>query len=93
MIDYLIKNTLDNTTFTSPSGNVDKLELNEIGKESINDLKELLLKLSEHSRWEEEHKVRIITSEVFMKYHKGEFIPEKGYNYYSADGDLLFYSF
>ena len=93
MIDYLIKNTLDNTTFASPSGNVDKLELNEIGKESIDDLKEILLKLSEHSRWEEEHKVRIITSKEFTDFHLGKFIPEKGYNYYSTDGDLLFYSF
>lgn len=90
MIDTLVENVLDNTTFKSPSGNVDKLELNDIGKESINVLKEVLLVMSEHHRWEEKHKVRIINSKQFTDLHMGKWTPEEGYNYYSTDGDLLF---
>lgn len=92
MIDILVENVLENTTFKSPNGSVG-LELNDIGKESMNALKEVLLAMSEHYRWEEKHKVRIITSKQFTDFHMGKFIPEKGYNYYSTDGDLLFYSF
>lgn len=90
MVDHLIKKTLDNTTFKSPSGNV-PLELNDTGKEALNDLKELITELAEHRRWEEENKVRIITNEQFTDYHLGKWSSEEGYNYYSIDGNFLFY--
>lgn len=90
MIDNLIENVLENTTFKSPSGNVG-LELNDTGKESLNDLKELLTEISEHKKWEKENKVRIITNRQFTDFHMGKWSPEKGYNYYSTDGDFLFH--
>ena len=90
MIDNLVENILENTTFKSPSGNA-KLELNAVGEESMNVLKEVLLAMSEHHRWEEEHKVRIITNKQFTDFHMGKWSSEEGYNYYSTDGDFLFH--
>lgn len=89
MLDILVENVLDNTTFKSPNGNV-PLELNDKGKELMDLLKELLLEMSTHHRWQEEHKIRIITSKEFTDFHMGKFIPEEEYDYYSIDGDYLF---
>lgn len=86
MIDILVENVLENTTFKSPSGNVDKLELNDIGK-----VKEVLLKMTERSKWEWEPRVRIITNRQFTDLHMGKWSPEEGYDYYSTDGDFLFH--
>lgn len=57
----------------------------------MNVLKEVLLAMSEHHRWEEEHKVRIITNKQFTDFHMGKWSSEEGYNYYSTDGDFLFH--